>query len=157
MFERYTEAARRTLFYARYNASQAKSASIEPHHLLLGLIRDAQGGAARIFAESSVSLPEVFAAIDAIPLPRKGLLATLLPGSGEIPFTAETKEALQAASEEADRLGHTYIGSEHLLLGLLRIEGSEAAKLLAAKGLSLDTARKAISPHAPGQAPIPEP
>src|SRR6476659_2660699 len=118
MFERYTERARRVLFFARYEASQLGSISIETEHLLLGLIREGKGLTSRIFARSHLSL--------------------------EIPFSAETKRVLQFAAEEADRLLHNYIGTEHLLLGILREERSVAASILMEKGMRLHTVREDI-------------
>src|SRR5688500_1667086 len=130
MFERYTENARRTLFFARYEASHLGSPSIEPHHLLLGVIREGHELTARIFAEAAVSLPELRRQIEQIPPPRRSIFVSV-----EIPFSADTKRALHAAAEEADRLLHDHVGPEHLLLGLLRVEESGAARLLTEEGL----------------------
>jgi ATP-dependent Clp protease ATP-binding subunit ClpC len=92
MFERYTENARRTLFFARYEASVLGSPSIETHHLLLGLIREAQELTTRIFAEAGVSLPGLRRQIEQLVPPR-----TSLPTSVEIPFSADSKQALLTA------------------------------------------------------------
>jgi|SRR5688500_13539394 len=140
MFERYTERGRRILFFARYEASQLGSLSIEAHHLLLGLIREGRGLTARIFAEAEVSLPELRREIEQN-LPRE---RRWVPTSVEIPFSADTKRALQAAAGEAERLRHDYIGPEHLRLGLLRIDESPVATPLTAKGLGLTAARAAV-------------
>lgn len=138
MFERYSENARRTLFFARYEASG--SPSIEVHHLLLGLIREGQEVTARIFAEAGVSLPDLRREIEEL-VPRR----TSIPTSVEIPFSAYTKKALHAAAEEAERFLHNHIGPEHLLVGLLRIDDSPAAKLLTGKGVGPATVREAIA------------
>ena len=82
MFERYNENARRTLFFARYEASQLRSPSIEAHHLLLGLIREGQEVTARISADAAVSLPELRREIEQIPPPRRSIF-----GPVEIPRT----------------------------------------------------------------------
>ena len=140
MFERYSENARRTLFFARYEASLLGSRSIEAHHLLLGLIREGQEASARIFAEAAVSLPDLRREIEQMALPQRRWLAT----SVEIPFSADTKRALSAAAEEAERLLHSQIGPEHLLLGLLRIDESPTATLLAANRISLAAVHEAI-------------
>jgi ATP-dependent Clp protease ATP-binding subunit ClpC len=139
MFERYTENARRTLFFARYEASALGSPSIETHHLLLGLIREAQELTTRIFAEAAVSLPDLRREIEQL-----APSGPSFPTSIEIPFSGDSRLALQAAAEEAERFEHDDIGPEHLLLGLLRVEGSPAATMLTAKGLGLDVVRKAI-------------
>src|SRR5678810_1458327 len=115
MFERYTERARRVLFFARYEASQLGSISIETEHLLLGLIREGKGLTSRIFARSHLSLENIRKDIEGRTVFREKVSTSV-----EIPFSADTKRVLQFAAEEADRLLHTYIGTEHLLLGILR-------------------------------------
>src|SRR3954468_17417042 len=139
MFERYTERARRVLFFARYEASQLGSISIETEHLLLGLIREGKGLTSRIFARSHLSLENIRKDIEGRTVFReKGSTSV------EIPFSAETKRVLQFAAEEADRLLHKYIRTEHLLLGILREEGSAASTTLLEKGMRLNTVREDI-------------
>src|ERR671912_325283 len=125
MFERYTERARRVLFFARYEASQLGSISIETEHLLLGLFREGKGLTSRIFARSHLSLESIRKEIEGRTVFREKVSTSV-----EIPFSAETKRVLQFAAEEADRLLHNYIGTEHLLLGILREERSVAASIL---------------------------
>src|ERR1700722_5272018 len=108
MFERYTEEARRALFFARYEASQLGSVSIEPEHLLLGLIREGKALAGRISPRLPLPLEEIRKDIEGRTIVR-GKIAT----SVEIPFSAETKRVLQFAAEEADRLLHNHIAPEH--------------------------------------------
>ena len=139
MFERYTERARRVLFFARYEASQLGSVSIETEHLLLGLIREGKGLTSRIFARSEVALDSVRKEIEG-----RTVLREKVSTSVDIPFATETKRALQYAAEEADRLLHTYIGTEHLLLGILREDRSLAASILMEKGLRLDHVREDV-------------
>jgi enamine deaminase RidA (YjgF/YER057c/UK114 family) len=140
MFERYTEEARRALFFSRYEASELGSMSIEPEHLLLGLIRLDKGLTSRIFARSHLSLENIRKDIEG-----RTVLREKTATSVEIPFSAETKRVLQFAAEEADRLLHNHIGPEHLLLGILRKEPSVAASILVAQGLHLDTVREGIN------------
>src|SRR5688500_11897790 len=140
MFERYTENARRTLFFARYEASQRGSPSIEAHHLLLGLIREGHQLTARIFAEADVPLPDLRREIEQIAPPT----GRWIPTSIEIPFSADPNRALHAAAEEAERFLHNYIGPEHLRLGLLRLDESPPTKLLTGKGLRIETVRDAM-------------
>ena len=139
MFERYTERARRVLFFARYEASQLGSISIETEHLMLGLIREGKGLTSRIFARSHLSLESIRKEIEGRTVSREKVSTSV-----EIPFSTETKRVLQHAAEEADRLLHNYIGTEHLLLGILREERSAAASLLSEKGMRLNTAREDI-------------
>ncbi len=139
MFERYTERARRVLFFARYEASQLGSISIETEHLLLGLIREGKGLTSRIFQRSHLSLDSIRKDIEG-----RTVLREKVSTSVEIPFSGETKRVLQYAAEEADRLLHNYIGTEHLLLGLLREERSVAAGILMEKGMRLHAVREDI-------------
>ena len=139
MFERYTERARRVLFFARYEATQLGSISIETEHLLLGLIREGKGLTSRIFARSHLSLESIRKEIEGRTVFREKVSTSV-----EIPFSAETKRVLQFAAEEADRLLHNYIGTEHLLLGILREERSVAATILMEKGMRLNTVREDI-------------
>ena len=139
MFERYTERARRVLFFARYEATQLGSTSIETEHLLLGLIREGKGLTSRIFARSHLSLENIRKEIEGRTVFREKVSTSV-----EIPFSAETKRVLQFAAEEADRLLHTYIGTEHLLLGILREERSVAAAILYDKGMRLASVREDI-------------
>ncbi|MGV3517034.1 ATP-dependent Clp protease ATP-binding subunit [Luteitalea sp.] len=139
MFERYTERARRVLFFARYEASQLGSVSIETEHLLLGLIREGKGLTSRIFARSHLSLEAIRKEVEGRTVFREKVSTSV-----EIPFSAETKRVLQFAAEEADQLSHNYIGTEHLLLGILREEQSVAATILMEKGMRLATVREDI-------------
>jgi ATP-dependent Clp protease ATP-binding subunit ClpC len=139
MFERYTEPARRTLFYARYEVTHLGGHSIETEHLLLGLLRQARGVVERIFTEADVTYEAVRTEIDEVSreLPK-------LSVSAEIPFSAATKRVLQYAAEEADGLAHRDIGIEHLLLGLLRERNATAERTLTQKGLVIDRVREQV-------------
>jgi ATP-dependent Clp protease ATP-binding subunit ClpC len=139
MFERYTERARRVLFFARYEATQLGSTSIETEHLLLGLIREGKGLTSRIFARSHLSLESIRKEIEG-----RTVFRDKVSTSVDIPFSPETKRVLQYSAEEADRLLHTYIGTEHLLLGLLREEHSVASSILYEKGMRLSSVRDDI-------------
>ena len=96
MFERYTERARRVLFFARYEASQLGSISIETEHLLLGLIREGKGLTSRIFARSHLSLESIRKEIEGRTVFREKVSTSV-----EIPFSTETNRVLQFAAEEA--------------------------------------------------------
>ncbi len=140
MFERYTESARRALFFARYEASQWGSRSIETEHLLLGLIREPRGLATHIL------LSRGDRTLDGIRITVEERLTRRerFPGSVEIPFSAETKRVLSYTAEEADGLGHSYIGNEHLLLALLRDTRTVAGSTLESVGLDHDSVRKSL-------------
>ena len=137
VFERYTEAARRVLFFARYEASNLHCMSIETEHLLLGLLHEPKGLASRVLNDAQVTYDRVRGQIQM----REG---ERTPESLEIPFTEETKRVLHCALEESKRLQHSYIGSEHLLLGLLREEHSVAGSILTAHGMRIESVREQI-------------
>jgi ATP-dependent Clp protease ATP-binding subunit ClpC len=139
MFERYTERARRVIFFARYEASQLGSNSIETEHLLLGLIREGKGLTSRLFSKSHLSMEQVRKDIEGR-APFRDKVST----SVDIPLSAESKRVLSFASEEAERMLHNYIGTEHILLGLMREEKCVAAQLLADKGMRLGSVREDI-------------
>jgi enamine deaminase RidA (YjgF/YER057c/UK114 family) len=139
MFERYTEGARRALFFARYEASQLGSVSIEAEHLLLGLIREPTGVMGLVFVRAHIPLEVIRKELKSRTTFREKLATSV-----EIPFSAETKRILQYAAEEADRLLHNDIGTEHLLLGILDEEHCLAASVLAGRGMRLDMARKDV-------------
>ncbi|MGH9774536.1 MAG: SgcJ/EcaC family oxidoreductase [Candidatus Acidiferrales bacterium] len=129
MFERYTEKARRVIFYARYEASQYGSGFIESEHLLLGLLREDRGIALRIMRGWG-SLERIRAEIEKGTTPGKPIATSV-----DLPLTVECKRILDFAKEEADRLGHHNVATGHLLLGILREEKCRAAQILSARGL----------------------
>lgn len=139
MFERYTESARRALFFARYEVSERGAIAIDTEHILLGLIREPHGLVGPILAVSSVSREALRKDIEGQSVFRERVATPV-----EIPFTKQAKRALESAVNEADRLGHRYIGTEHLLLGLLHAEGSVAETALTGRGLRLDDLRDRV-------------
>src|SRR6476646_3890256 len=104
MFERYTERARRVLFFSRYEASQLGGVDIQPAHVLLGLLREGKGTASRILAKSRVSLAAMRAEVE-----RRHNFQPQRMSSVEIPFHKDTTNILRFAAEEADRLLHNAI------------------------------------------------
>src|SRR6187455_3300630 len=139
MFERYTERARRVIFFARYEASQLGSNSIETEHLLLGLIREGKGLTSRIFSKSHMSMETIRKEIEG-----RALYRDKVSTSVDIPLSPESKRVLSFAAEEAERMLHNYIGTEHVLLGLMREEKSVAAGILSEKGMRLSAVREEI-------------
>ncbi len=140
MFERYTEKARRVIFFARYEASQFGAPAIEPEHLLLGLMREDKTLTGRFFPRAQVSIESIRKEIE-----NRTLLREKISTSVELPLAPETKRVLAYAHEESDRLQHRHIGTEHLLLGLLREERSMAAEILLERGLRLNAVRDEIA------------
>src|SRR6266853_862675 len=140
MFERYTEKARRVIFFARYEASQFGAHAIEPVHLLLGLMREDKTLTGRFFPRAQLSIESIRKEIEG-----RTLLREKISTSVELPLAPETKKVLQYAHEESDRLQHRHIGTEHLLLGLLREERSMAAEILYERGLRLNAVRDEIA------------
>jgi ATP-dependent Clp protease ATP-binding subunit ClpC len=140
MFERYTEKARRVIFFARYEASQFGAHAIEPEHLLLGLMREDKTLTGRFFPRAQISIESIRREIEG-----RTLLRERIPTSVELPLAPETKRVLAYSHEESDRLQHRHIGTEHLLLGLLREERSMAAEILYERGLRLNAVRDEIA------------
>jgi len=124
MFERFTERARQVVVLAQEEARALKHNYIGTEHLLLGLLREEEGVAARVFEKLEISVEEVRAAV------------VRIVGSGEevpqgqIPFTPRAKKVLEFSLREALSLGHNYIGTEHILLGLIREEEGVATRIL---------------------------
>ena len=137
MFERYTEAARRVVFLARYEAAKCGSPFIETEHLLLGLLHQDRDLALRLLGSE-----DAIAAVEAqIRSPESPQAST----SVDLPLSHESKRVLAYGAEEAERMKHRHIGTEHLLLGLLREEGCRAAQALREAGLRLSLLREQIA------------
>lgn len=139
MFERYTEKARRVIFFARYEASQFGSPYIETEHLLLGLLREDKALTNR-FLRSSKSVESIRQQIEDHTVVREKVSTSV-----DLPLSNEGKRVLAYAAEEAERLSHKHIGTEHLLLGLLREEKSFAAALLHERGVRLSSVREELA------------
>ncbi len=152
MFERYTEKARRVIFFARYEASQFGSPYIETEHLLLGLLREDKALTNR-FLRSHASVEAIRKQIEAHTTIREKTSTSL-----DLPLSNENKRVMAYAAEEAERLGHKHIGTEHLLLGLLREEGCFAADLLKERGVKLEKVREELASvsHEPEPRRLPE-
>jgi hypothetical protein len=138
MFERYTEKARRVIFFARYEASQFGSPYIETEHLLLGLLREDKR-IVSLFFHTHVFVDEIRKKIEGHTIIREKIATAV-----DLPLSNESKRVLAYAAEEAERLTHKHVGTEHLLLGLLRGKESFAAQLLNEHGLGLEDARKRV-------------
>jgi ATP-dependent Clp protease ATP-binding subunit ClpC len=137
MFERFTDPARRTVARAQEEARSFDHNYIGTEHLLAALSCEGRGAAARTLEPAGIT-------VDAV----RGKIETLIgrgqePLAGHIPFTPQAKKVLELSLRESMQLGHEYIGTEHILLALIR-EGGGAAQLLARAGVDLDRARQQV-------------
>ena len=139
MFERYTEKARRVIFFARYEASQYGSPYIETEHLVLGLLREDYASLRR-FLGPSQTLTQIRTEIE-----RVITRGTPISTSVEVPLSGDSKKILKLAAEEADGMKHRHIGTEHLLLGTLRVSDCLAAKLLTGGGVRAAAIREQLA------------
>jgi len=140
MFERYTEKARRVIFFARYEALQYGSHVISPEHILLGLMREDKTISARFFPfRNSLTVEAIRRDVE-----ERIVLRERIPQSAELHLASETKRILALSNEESQRLKNRHIGPEHLLLGILREERSIAAEILYHYGLRLQDVRDEI-------------
>ncbi len=156
MFERYTEKARRVIFFARYEASQYGSQVIDTEHLLLGLLREEKKVCFSWLPTAKLS--EIQKQIESL-IPRQPPISTAV----DLPLSKAGKRALDHAKSEADRVNSKWIGTEHLLLGLIQ-EESPVSKLLHELGADtdklralFDTAIQQTPPESPSPASIPFP
>src|SRR5262245_45386354 len=147
MFERYTERARRVIFFARDEAVQFGSPIIETEHLLLGLLREDRSLTSRFLGSADEVVRKEIESRTTI---RQKLSADI-----DCPLSNECRRILAYAAEEAERLLHPHIGTEHLLLGILREEKCMAAEILQRYGLSVKPIREelASSPMPPANDP----
>jgi len=143
MFERYTEIGRRVIVSSKHKASQAGSPDIDTEHVLLGLLATDKG-LARRFLGSPWAAEALWGKIE---LTRS--IHQRIQGPIDLPLSSVSKRALSYAAEEADRLSSKHIGTEHLLLGLLREESCFAAQFLNEQGVSLAQTREELMriPH----------
>src|SRR5512139_2168500 len=134
-FDKFTERARRVLTLAQEEAHRFNHNYIGTEHILLGLVREGDGVAAKVLANLGVELNKVRSAVEFII--GRGDRAVM----GEIGLTPRAKKVIELAVDEARRLNHHYIGTEHLLLGLVREGEGIAAGVLESLGVSLEKVR----------------
>ncbi|HJM82164.1 MAG TPA: Clp protease N-terminal domain-containing protein, partial [Nitrospinota bacterium] len=131
MFKRFTERARKVIVLAREEAEKNQHEYLGTEHLLLGVLNDSGGVAIAVLQKLDVDLKNVKAEVERLmPISSNTLIV------GDIPFTARAKKVLEYSVEEARSMGHSYIGTEHLLLGLVREKDGLAAKVLNSFGVS---------------------
>jgi ATP-dependent Clp protease ATP-binding subunit ClpC len=141
MFERYTEKARRVIFFSRYEASEFGSSYIEPEHLLLGLMRENtvpfvdEAKKFELRAELAGELPR----------------GKRIPTSVDLPLSTASKRVLAYGAEEAEQMSEQHIQPGHLVLGILRIEDTLARRLLLRRGITIERVRDSLM-HSQGTA-----
>jgi hypothetical protein len=137
-FSRFTERARRAVVTAEGIAREMGHASIRPGHVVLGLLAAEGGAAADVMVQLAGSAQTI----------RKRVVRAIPPGNEKqpthIPFEPEPKEAMKRALDQALELGHNYIGTEHLLLGLLKVPDGQGAQLLGELGITYEAARAGV-------------
>lgn len=138
MFERFTERARKVVVRAQDEARFLKQNYIGTEHILLGLIDEKEGIAARVFYELNITFEDIRSAVKEV----------VTEGTSEsyehIPFTPRAKKVLELSLREALQMGHNYIGTEHILLGLLREGEGVAARVLNSMGITLDNVKEKV-------------
>lgn len=139
MSTRFTERAQRVILIAQEEAKRLNHDYVGTEHILLGLIALGEGVAAQVLANLGIDLRRVRAEIEKIVGTGDNMMLL-----GEIPFTPRAKKVLEYAVEEAQHMGHSYIGTEHILLGLIREEEGVAARVLENLGLKLDVVREEV-------------
>lgn len=140
MFNRFTERAKKVIFLAREEARRLDHDYLGTEHILLGLIREGEGIGAAALQKLAIDLAQVRAEVEKA-VGRGGGTLFL----GQIPFTPRAKKVLELAVTEARNLGHNYIGTEHLLLGLIREAEGVAAQILSSLGADLGKVREEVS------------
>jgi len=139
MFEKFTERGRKVIVYAREEAERLQNDYLGTEHILLGTLREEDGIPVAVLRKMGIDIDQVRMEVERN-LPSSGNTLTF----GDIPFTPRAKKVLEYAVEEARLLGHNYIGSEHLLLGLIREEEGIGGKILRSFGVNLLGSRQLV-------------
>ena len=139
MFNRFTERARKVILLAKEEAKRFNHDYIGTEHILLGLVREGEGVAAAVLASFGLSPDKIRLEVEKLVQPGPTTVV-----SGDLPFTPKAKKVIELAMEEARALGHNYIGTEHLLLGLIREGEGVASQVLVNLGLELEKVREEV-------------
>jgi len=139
MFNRFTERARKVILLAKEEAKRFNHDYIGTEHVLLGLVREGEGVAAAVLASFGLSSDKIRIEVEKLVQPGPSTVV-----SGDLPFTPKAKKVIELAMDEARMLGHNYIGTEHLLLGLIREGEGVASQVLMNLGLELDKVREEV-------------
>ncbi len=132
MFEKYNEKARRALFFARYESSKLGSKVIESEHILLGILREGEDVIKEIFSRFNVRPDDIRREIEG-----DRVFVERVSSTQELPLSEESKKILAYASHEAESMMHPYVGTEHLLIGILRVDPCVASRILVSHGFNL--------------------
>ncbi|MAG54708.1 MAG: NDP-hexose 4-ketoreductase [Planctomycetes bacterium] len=139
MFDRFTDRARKVMGLARQEAQRLNHEYIGTEHVLLGLVQEGSGVAANVLKNLDIDLKKIRQEVEKIVKTGPSMVTM-----GQLPFTPRAKKVLELALEEASNLGHNYIGTEHILLGLIKEHDGKAAKVLQNLGVKLDTVREEV-------------
>jgi len=150
MWQRFTERSRKAIFYAQEEAGRLGENHVETEHLLLGLVREEDSVAARIIDRIGVSLESIRSEVERQVVHGNGRLGQ------DMQLTTRTKRVVDLAYDEARLLDHNYIGTEHLLLGLISEGEGMAGRILASLGIELERARREVR-YLQGDAVVAEP
>ena len=139
MFDRFTDRAKKVMSFARQEAMKFNHEYIGTEHILLGLVQEGSGVAANVLKNMSIDLEKIRHEVEKIVKTGPSMVTM-----GQLPFTPRAKKVLELSLEEASQLSHNYIGTEHLLLGLIRENEGIAAQVLMNLGVKLDDVREEV-------------
>src|SRR4029453_1373128 len=139
MFDRFTDRARKVMGLARQEAQRLNHEYIGTEHILLGLVQEGSGVAANVLKNLDIDLKKIRQEVEKLVKAGPSMVTM-----GQLPFTPRAKKVLELALEEASNLGHTYIGTEHLLLGLIRENEGIAAQVLRNLKVKLEDVRDEV-------------
>jgi ATP-dependent Clp protease ATP-binding subunit ClpC len=139
VFEKFNEKARRALFFARYEASKLGSRVIETEHILLGVLREGEETVAELFRRFHVKPEDIRREVEG-----ERVFVERISSTAELPLSEESKKILAYAAHEAESMLHPAVGSEHLLVGILRVDGCLAQRILAQHGLDVYSVREEV-------------
>jgi ATP-dependent Clp protease ATP-binding subunit ClpC len=139
MFERFTDRARKVMQLANQEAQRCNHEYIGTEHVLLGLVKEGSGVAANALKHFDVDLDKTGSEVEKLVRSGRDMVTT-----GKLPQTPRAKKALDYSIEEARNLNHDYVGTEHILLGLLREKETVAAQILMNLGLNLEAVRNEV-------------
>ncbi|MEM9593876.1 MAG: ATP-dependent Clp protease ATP-binding subunit [Acidobacteriota bacterium] len=139
MFEKYSEKARRALFFARYEASKLGSRVIEAEHVLLGILREGEESVMAVLTHFDVKPEDIRKEIEG-----ERVFVERVSSTADLPLSEETKKVLAYAVHESESMVHSAVGSEHLLIGILKVDSSLAMRVLTQAGLDLYAVREEV-------------
>ena len=139
MFDRFTDRAKKVMNLARQEAQRFNHEYLGTEHILLGLVQEGSGVAANVLRNMNIDLAKIRTEVEKLVKTGPSMVTM-----GQLPFTPRAKKVLELSMEEAGNLGHNYIGTEHLLLGLIKENEGIAAKVLTNLGVKLEDVREEV-------------